>query len=134
MLRPDQDLQSLQRRTLSNWLSSAALCGWQACCLTGPYSNASNSLLWQDKTCPIRLESSNKVNSLETLTCCTCCQVEVLWQCAEAKLEGSISLKRQNGPVPLYAAPWKSEVSCGPLTGAGGTNVISLQVTKYQCR
>lgn len=58
-----------------------------------------------------------------------CCQVEVLWQCAEAKLEGSITMKRQKGPAPLYAAPWKSEVSCGPPSGAGGTNVISLQVT-----
>ena len=55
-------------------------------------------------------------------------QVEVLWHCAEAKLEGSITMKRHKGPAPLYIAPWKSEVSCGPPTGAGGANVISLQV------
>lgn len=58
------------------------------------------------------------------------CQVEVLWQCAEAKLEGSITMKRQKGPAPLYTAPWESEVSCGPPSGVGGTNVISLQVNR----
>lgn len=56
-------------------------------------------------------------------------QVEVLWHCAEAKLEGSITMKRHKGPAPLYTAPWKSDVSCGPPTGIGGANVVSLQVT-----
>ncbi|KAL3155831.1 hypothetical protein ABBQ32_012842 [Trebouxia sp. C0010 RCD-2024] len=55
-------------------------------------------------------------------------KVEVLWHCAEAKLEGSITMKRHKGPAPLYTAPWKSDVSCGPPTGIGGANVVSLQV------
>ena len=54
-------------------------------------------------------------------------QVEVLWQCTEAKLEGSINMKRQKGPAPLYSAQWTPKVSCGPPK-AGSTNVITLQV------
>ena len=50
----------------------------------------------------------------------------MLWQCTEAKLEGSINMKRQKGPAPVYSAFWASKVSCGPPK-AGGTNVITLQ-------
>lgn len=54
-------------------------------------------------------------------------QVEVLWQCEEAKLEGSISMKRLKGPAPVYSAPWSTKVSCG-VPKPKGTHVIMLQV------
>ncbi len=54
-------------------------------------------------------------------------QVEVLWRCEEAKLEGSISMMRQKGPAPVYSAPWSTKVSCGPPKPQG-THVIMLQV------
>jgi len=54
-------------------------------------------------------------------------QVEVLWRCEEAKLEGSISMMRQKGPAPVYSAPWSTKVSCGPPKPKG-THVIMLQV------
>ena len=53
------------------------------------------------------------------------------WRCEEAKLEGSISMKQQEGPAPLYAAPWNAKVSCGPPKPAAGTHVIMLQVCVY---
>ena len=54
-------------------------------------------------------------------------QVEVLWQCEEAKLEGSITMKRLKGPAPVYSAPWSTKVSCG-VPKPKGTHVIMLQV------
>ncbi len=54
-------------------------------------------------------------------------QVEVLWRCEEAKLEGSISMMRQKGPAPVYSAPWSTKVSCGPPKPKG-THVIMLRV------
>ena len=54
-------------------------------------------------------------------------QVEVLWRCEEAKLEGSISMMRQKGPAPVYSAPWSTKVSCGPPKPKG-THAIMLQV------
>ncbi len=56
-------------------------------------------------------------------------QVEVLWRCEEAKLEGSISMMRQKGSAPVYSAPWSTKVSCGPPKPKG-THVIMLQVSQ----
>ena len=53
-------------------------------------------------------------------------QVEVIWKCAEAHLEGRLTMKPRPGPSPVYSAPWNSKVSCGPHA-PGGVHKLSLQ-------